>query len=559
MTVDLLNAALAYAKRGWAVFPLKPGTKVPATIDGFKSATKDEGIIRAWWEREPTYGIGLATGQVSNLVVLDFDKKTNGLDTYATMGPSLTATTEVTTGGGGIHLYFSHPGTTIKNKAGLFPGTDVRGDGGYVVAPPTPGYALVEDRGQAALPHWLLKELTEKPQAPAPAVELPEGERGDLNKRTLRFIAKGCTPGKWHQEFYQAAMNLKQNGYTFEEAEEMLTKVTGHLDDKHDIPQLLDVYENREPIHPPAAPEPEGSTEGRDIAGEEGLNIAASSLVENMFAALADPTKVQGVQTGIAGLDLMLGGGKRLGELTVMMATAKTGKSSMYAYMIHQMLIRGQAVGYASREMRPDSEVLPNLLSIEFGESVLELAIDGKIDEERKFKYRQAVMKWPLYFASGYGPFPIESFREWVRELKARGVNWFFIDHLHYCVTEEDDWGQAVALVRELKTLTITENIHIDLIVQPTKVPDGVKLGLNSLKGGSGIGQAMDNLLLLEHTGTQHVRKLTLDRARFPLAEPGAIYLQYDKASRTFIQVEPEEPEQEAPPTAHKVLDFQRL
>lgn len=573
---SLLDAALSYAARGWAVFPLKPGQKTPATPNGFKDASLDAATITQWWEQMPRANIGIATGASSGLVVLDIDldeaKRVNGYESFAELAPegSEQLTLGAVTPRGGTHLYYAHPGHNVQNKAGFLHGLDIRGDGGYILAPPSVVNGVEYEWTQellapSALPPWLAgycappAARSATPRSPA---SLEEGEKGDLAKATLKFIVFGAPAGQWHALMFKACMDLKQQGYSFDEAWEKLESSGHTLDSEHDVPLLEDVYANREPKHPPRLAEASAQPEmdiilsktaqnGYDnvqVAEAEALNVPASTLVGAMFKALADPEKMKGTSTGLPGLDALLGGGKRTGELSVTMALAKTGKSSLYAHLIHSLLSRGIGVGYASREMRPDSEVLPNLLSIEHGESVLDLSIKGRLTSQHEAKYRDSVARWPLHFAGGYGPFPLEDFKRWTGELREQGVRWFFIDHLHYCLAEEEDWGKAVTLVRALKTLTIEHDIHIDLIVQPTKLQEGMKLSLNSLKGGSGIGQALDNLLFLEPTGTANVRELTLDRARFPLAEPGRMFIQYDKPTRRFIEVELQ-PEEPAPPS----------
>ena len=70
----LLDAAIEYAtKYKWAVFPCSPTSKKPLTPHGCKDAKKDPGAIRAWWKRYPDAGIGIATGAISNLIVIDED------------------------------------------------------------------------------------------------------------------------------------------------------------------------------------------------------------------------------------------------------------------------------------------------------------------------------------------------------------------------------------------------------------------------------------------------------------------------------------------------------
>lgn len=135
------DAALGYRRRGWSVVPLRPGEKRPlAKWEPFQSrlATVDE--IAAWFARWPDANVGIVTGAISGLVVIDVDPQHGGDDSLADLeaaqGP-LSATVEAITGGGGRHLYFRHPGGVLRNRVGLAPGIDLRGDGGYIVAPPS--------------------------------------------------------------------------------------------------------------------------------------------------------------------------------------------------------------------------------------------------------------------------------------------------------------------------------------------------------------------------------------------------------------------------------------
>lgn len=133
-----LDHALALAKEGFHVFPLLPREKTPLTKHGFKDATRDEGLIRNWWRTTPTANIGVATGAVSGIVVLDVDAGHGGNESLAGLvrefGPLPTGPA-VKTGGGGAHYYFKHPGTKVGNRTNMRKGIDVRGDGGYVVVP----------------------------------------------------------------------------------------------------------------------------------------------------------------------------------------------------------------------------------------------------------------------------------------------------------------------------------------------------------------------------------------------------------------------------------------
>lgn len=138
------DAALDYAKRGWAVFPLVERDKIPAVQGGFKAATHDLEQIEAAWDVRPSMNVGIATGTMSNgLVVIDLDvdpmKGEDGLETlrlWEKEHGELPETVTAVTGSGGMHLYYicnTPVGCSVDNDKGV----DIRGDGGYVVAPPS--------------------------------------------------------------------------------------------------------------------------------------------------------------------------------------------------------------------------------------------------------------------------------------------------------------------------------------------------------------------------------------------------------------------------------------
>jgi hypothetical protein len=133
----LLESALAYARMGYAVFPCVPGGKAPATKHGCKDATTDESRIRAWWQKQPNANIGLAT---AGLIVVDVDGAENPwLTDQPDRQQALAASPLSLTPSGGRHHVFRQPaGKSWGNSSGkLAPKVDTRGNGGYIVAPPS--------------------------------------------------------------------------------------------------------------------------------------------------------------------------------------------------------------------------------------------------------------------------------------------------------------------------------------------------------------------------------------------------------------------------------------
>ncbi|MBI1955061.1 MAG: bifunctional DNA primase/polymerase [Acidobacteria bacterium] len=142
-----LEAALEYAAHGWPVFPLRPRQKQPLTKNGFKDASRDPEKIRAWWSQWPDANIGVPAGHAIGAWVLDLDCKngSRGLDTYERLSSekNVRDTLQQITGSGGKQLFFRLPGFDIPcfgqqsaAHVGL-DGCDVKGDGGYVVVPPS--------------------------------------------------------------------------------------------------------------------------------------------------------------------------------------------------------------------------------------------------------------------------------------------------------------------------------------------------------------------------------------------------------------------------------------
>ena len=217
--VELLQAALDYASRGWPVFPLhdvtsgscscsdspckkSPG-KHPRTKNGLLDATTDEKAILRWWAKWPTANIGIRTGPESGLWMLGPDGAQGIADLEALetkFGP-LPRTAKNQSGSGGRHYYFRFPpdGSKIplrKNHRGTK--IDVRGDGGYVVAPPSVNangpYVWLDDFELSYAPPWLLQWVRTNEAKPREDVSPPprSGSRGTqaVVERARKYLGK---------------------------------------------------------------------------------------------------------------------------------------------------------------------------------------------------------------------------------------------------------------------------------------------------------------------------------------------------------------------------------
>ena len=137
---SMLGVALWYAERGLRVFPLQPGRKIPfGGSRGCHDATTDADRIRAWWTNTPDANIGLATGHLVDVVDIDGapgqkSRVEHWEDLFGRIDDDALAKV-LTPRPGGMHIYV--PATGDGNAAGIVPGVDYRGAGGYVLAPPS--------------------------------------------------------------------------------------------------------------------------------------------------------------------------------------------------------------------------------------------------------------------------------------------------------------------------------------------------------------------------------------------------------------------------------------
>ena len=182
MTATTLRQALAYAQRGWPVFPCVPGEKIPATRHGYRDATTDQRQITAWFGRSRDWNLAIATG-APGPDVLDVDQHGpagNGFAALARLhdaGLLDEASSWVRTPSGGLHAYFA--GSDQRN--GHLPGCylDFRSAGGYVLAPPSqigghPYQLLREPDGRGGLDWDTVTQLVQPQPHHQPRARPPQ-------------------------------------------------------------------------------------------------------------------------------------------------------------------------------------------------------------------------------------------------------------------------------------------------------------------------------------------------------------------------------------------------
>lgn len=243
MTLDV--AAQRLVDAGYHVHPLRPRAKTPATRNGFKDATHDARQIARWWDAMPDANIGIACG-ASGIVVLDIDTKA-GADPRAILAEFDRAGAPVIGTGlaperseryprslprrRGVQVYFRGASTSAARLT--IPGCEIKGVGGYVVAPPSIhpcGCEYVGDLPPVAelppAPRWLA-ELVQRPE-PRPFVNIPAGRPADPSRvlAGLTGVVRSAPTGNRNRSLFWAACRVAEH------------TDAGDLDEGHAIAEL---------------------------------------------------------------------------------------------------------------------------------------------------------------------------------------------------------------------------------------------------------------------------------------------------------------------------------
>ena len=206
----LAGAAIRFANLGIPVFPCVPGGKQPLTPNGFHDATSSAPTVHHWWQRTPDANIGLPTGASTGILVVDVDVHSGGsgfaaFERARSEGLADNWGWMVRTPSGGIHAYYP-PGLTASSARWQVPSAhvDFRGDGGYVIAPPSrievdgvvKTYDVIAVTTQAAKPldaiklRQFLEPPRPRPVAP-PSGLPPKGCRPEALARVVALTPEG--------------------------------------------------------------------------------------------------------------------------------------------------------------------------------------------------------------------------------------------------------------------------------------------------------------------------------------------------------------------------------
>ncbi len=188
-----LEQALSLREFGWSIIPIGLDKKPLMKWEEYQSRIPSVEEIKTWFNQWPSANIGVVTGTISKLVVVDIDPRHGG--TNELFKDYKTPCSR--TGGGGWHYYFTSD-SIITNRAGVLPGIDIRGQGGYVIAPPSlhssgGSYQWLISPQEATLlefPHWIFKVTEKKEYKNDWQTVLSGVSEGERNTSAARVIGK---------------------------------------------------------------------------------------------------------------------------------------------------------------------------------------------------------------------------------------------------------------------------------------------------------------------------------------------------------------------------------
>jgi hypothetical protein len=228
---DLATASTMLAARGIPVFPCTPGGKQPLTTHGFHDASTELTTVRSWWQRWPDANIGMPTGAASGVDVVDIDVHPGG-NGFAAFERARSAGLAdgwawlVRTPSGGVHAYYLR-GLVEEQRSWQVPGqhVDFRGDGGYIIAPPSrvdgQAYVLIAVAQHRARPvdAAALRAFLEPPRPTRPPTSMPAvGFRTD---KLADWVASRPEGARNHGLFW-AACRMVEEGHPFDSTANLL-------------------------------------------------------------------------------------------------------------------------------------------------------------------------------------------------------------------------------------------------------------------------------------------------------------------------------------------------
>jgi len=202
----ILGAALKYESMGCSVLPIQANKKPYVAWEKYQKEKATPELIKTWWDKYPTANVAIVTGKLSKVSVVDTDSD-EAKAKLDELLPDSFITPMAKTPHGGLHYYFQHE-NGLGNSVGFMDKTDFRGEGGYIIAPPSKGYSWlpnlsIDEIDPAFLPLFLKK-----------ALETSSKDQAAHAIKDLSF-----SKGTRDEDLFHSALNLFKGGASLEEVQ----------------------------------------------------------------------------------------------------------------------------------------------------------------------------------------------------------------------------------------------------------------------------------------------------------------------------------------------------
>jgi Bifunctional DNA primase/polymerase, N-terminal/DnaB-like helicase C terminal domain len=482
----MLNEALKYLSYGLSVIPLAERSKTPliSWIE-FQKRRANESEVKEWFTKWPTMNTGVVTGTISKIVVVDLDGP-EGLKEAERLGlksPCCSIT------GRGKHLWYRNPNVLVQNAVRLYPGLDIRGEGGYIVAPPS-----IHESGRR---YRFINAITSVAHLPLfPTDIMPNGleqtsKITNYLQKSEGWIAKALEEmkdGNIDNTLTSILGRLRSDGFSRDDARVFLEPHTirvkaekGHLETK-----IENIWNRYEPRAITKSREINGTALNQTGFGREHSLIIHSptnpdSIKQFEQSRLESENGVQQtISTGYPKLDQMLQGGLKSSRLFTVAARTGVGKTNWLLGVAREICRTGKSVLLFSTEM-PYSEIWQRYIQ------TLENA-----DEFKSHKF---------YVCDSFAP-NLEKVEEAINEIKP---DVFMFDHINHVSEEVRGIGE---FMQGLNYLRRKYNCGGIITAQLNRAADWVDLKsgekvtprMSMIKGSGTIEQASSRVLLLSET-----------------------------------------------------------
>lgn len=470
----MLNWALKYQRLGMSVIPLKPGEKTPLlpSWKEYQNRRPTEAEILAWWTKCPNANVGIVTGLISGVAVVDLDGP-EGLKQAESLGLK-SRVSSIT--GRGKHLWYRTE-SVISNAVRTYPGIDIRGDGGYVVAPPS-----LHPNGQRYRFVNAL-QLGTLPPFPVKLSGVSEAEKPETKTEGwISTALKEMKHGNIDDTLFTICSRLRRDGYTPDDARLFLSAAAdkagatpGHLDDK--IKNVWARYEpNREPIqHRSNTSESMGS---QLIIHNPTNPDDLKHFRDRLSMVGVDDT--QTLRTGYGKLDQMLKGGLKSSRLFTVAARTGVGKTNWLLGATRTLCLSGKKVLLFSTEM-PYAQIWERYIAA--------------LDDPQSFDRHK------FFVCDSFAP-NLEKVEEALNEIKP---DVFMFDHINHVAEDPRELGTFMQGLNFLRRKYDTSGIitaQLNRAADWVDVKTGEKITprMSMIKGSGTIEQASSRVLLLSET-----------------------------------------------------------